>query len=96
MQRIDKWEKIDMYAKILTKHNTTVMENGKVCGNVTICDKKPQEKSTFRATARPHGTRPHGTLFLQIHYFGLGTKISEIHCFLSSLLTSRYSISRNV
>ena len=29
MQRIDTWEKIDMYGKILTKHNTTVMENGK-------------------------------------------------------------------
>ena len=53
-------------------------------------------ESDFEFTARPHGTRPHGTLFSQIHYFGLGTKISKIHCFLSSFITSRYTISKNV
>ena len=55
---------------------------------------KGQKRGAY--TARPHGTRPHGTLFSQIHYFGLSGKISEIHYFSSSLLTSRYTISRNV
>ena len=85
----DQQEKIDERQENLEEEQENPKEK----------EKKLDEKLNNlvkEVTARPHGTRPHGTLFSQIHYFGLGTKISKIHCFLSSLITSRYTISRNV
>ena len=41
--------------------------------NMPIFQKWPQNLGNLKKkiTARPHGTRPHGSLFLRIHYFVL-------------------------